>query len=234
MNAREFLVTAVFTVPLLSALPFTPARAQSAGIGSSQLVWENDRIRVERISLAPGERLTGDSRSGSVIVFLTADLDGRMPPAEAAWRDPGVVTMENRGRARFEALVIDLKSNAPVAPGVTAPEVVRAAGTVTQTAAYRDTYRMMVDARTLIRNEHLSVTKQRYGPGSSGYFEPLHFHPQDAVVIYLRGGYTWPATSHSGPDLVRRGDVRVVPANAVHLTGNAGSDFLELLLIIPS
>jgi quercetin dioxygenase-like cupin family protein len=53
-------------------------------------------------------------------------------------------------------------------------------------------------------------------------------------VIYLSGGYIWPTTSFYGPDRVRRGDVRVLPGNVLHATGNAGSDPLEFLLIIPA
>ena len=81
-------------------------------------------------------------------------------------------------------------------------------------------------------NDRISVTKERYSfPWS---VDPLHFHPQDAVVIYLRGGYIWPTTWFYGPDRVRRGDVRVLPGNVLHTTGNAGSDPLEFLLIIPA
>lgn len=231
MNARDLSITAMLTLAALLASPFAPVTAQSSGTGSLQLIWENDRIRVDRISLAPGERLTAASRGGSVIVFLTADLEGRMPAAEALWRDPGAVTTENRGRARFEALIIDLKSSVRRAPGTSPPEKVHGSR-IAQRSAYGDTVSGM-DARNLIDNEYISVTKQRYGPGSYAYFEPLHFHPQDAVVIILRGGAAWPATGRLGPDVVRRGDVRVVPANTIHRAGNAGSDPLELLLIIP-
>jgi oxalate decarboxylase/phosphoglucose isomerase-like protein (cupin superfamily) len=35
-------------------------------------------------------------------------------------------------------------------------------------------------------------------------------------------------------DRVRRGDVRVVPGHVLHITGNAGSDPLEFLPIIPA
>jgi quercetin dioxygenase-like cupin family protein len=64
--------------------------------------------------------------------------------------------------------------------------------------------------------------------------DPPHVHPQDAILIYLRNGYTWAAESLSGPELVRRGDVHVVPGKTFHLSGNAGSDPLEFLLIISS
>jgi quercetin dioxygenase-like cupin family protein len=92
----------------------------------------------------------------------------------------------------------------------------------------------MIRAQNLIRNDRITVTKQRYASGVSWSADPLHFHPQDAVVIYLTGGYTWPTTWLSGPSRVRRGDVRIVPANVLHTSGNAGSDPLEFLLIIPA
>jgi hypothetical protein len=65
-----------------------------------------------------------------IIVFLTTELDGRMPSAEVTWRDPGPTTMENRGGSRFEALVVDLKGAAIPSRRVTPPEVVRASETV--------------------------------------------------------------------------------------------------------
>src|SRR3989442_12145531 len=93
-------------------------------------------------------------------------------------------------------------------------------------------YATTMRAQNLIVNDRISVTKERYSfPWS---VDPLHFHPQDSVVIYLRGGYIWPMTSFYGPHRVRRGDVRVLPGNVLHTTGNAGSDSLEFLLIIPA
>jgi quercetin dioxygenase-like cupin family protein len=93
-------------------------------------------------------------------------------------------------------------------------------------------YSITMRAQNLILNDRISVTKERYCfPWS---VDPLHFHPQDSVVIYLRGGDIWPTTSFYGPDRVRRGDVRIIPGNALHVAGNAGSDPLEFLLIIPA
>ena len=230
MNVYQFIVSAGVALLVVSGSPLGTVAAQTVG---AQGIWDNDRIQVRRISLAPGETLTGESPGGSVVVFLTADLDGRMPAAEAAWRDPGPLTMENRGRGRFEAPMVDLKGSVTRSGGATAPEVLRAVTTVAPRSAYDGTSAMM-QAQNLILNDRISVTKQRYAAGLPGSVDPLHFHPQDAIVIYLRGGYTWPATSFSGPDRVRRGDVRVVPANVLHTTGNTGSDPLEFLLIIPT
>ena len=230
MKWNQVIVSGVLAGVVVSSSPLLgTVAAQSRGT-ASQTIWENDRMQVQRVTLAPGETLSGDSTGGSVIVFLTADLDGRMPTAEAAWRDPGPVTMENRGRSRFEALVVDLKGSATRSGGVTAPEVVRASAAVAASASDGMNATTM-RAQNLVVNDRISVTKERYG--FHGSVDPLHFHPQDAVVIYLRGGHIWPTTSLYGPDRVRRGDVRVLPGNALHVTGNAGSDPLEYLLIIP-
>jgi hypothetical protein len=231
MIVNRVIISGVLAGFVVSTSPLLGTVAAQSGGAASQTIWENDRMQVRRVTLAPGEMFSGDSTGGSVIVFLTTDLDGRIPLTEAAWRDPGPVTIENRGRARFEALVIDLKGTATRSAGVTAPEVVRASGTVAANV-FGGMYATTLRAENLIVNDRISVTKERYGLPWS--VDPLHFHPQDSVVIYLSGGYSWPTTSFHGPDRVRRGDVRVLPGNVLHITGNAGSDPLEFLLIIPA
>jgi quercetin dioxygenase-like cupin family protein len=231
MNVYKVLFSSALTGCIVSSLLFHRVVEAQSGGAVAQIVWENERMQVRRISIEPGARLAGDSAGGSVMVFLTADLDGRMPPAEVAWRDPGPAMMENRGRTRFEALVVDLKGGAAPSSRVTPPEVVRASANVAP-RAYSGSYDSTMRAQNLIVNERVNVTKERYG--SAGSVDPQHFHPQDAVVIYLRSGYVWPVVTFYGPDRVRRGDVRVVPGNTFHVTGNAGSDPLEFLLIIPA
>ena len=231
MNVHQVIVSGALAGCIANGLSSLGVAAAQTGGAVSEFIWENDRMVVRRVSLEPGARFASDSPGGSVIVFLTTELDGRLPPAEVAWRDPGPATMENRGGSRFEALIVDLKGGALPSRRVTAPEVVRASGMVAPsvfTRAHEPTMR----AQNLIVNDRVSVTKERHG--SSWSVDPLHFHPQDAVVIYLRSGYVWPAAPIYGPDRVRRGDVRVVPGNVLHVTGNAGSDPLEFLLIIPA
>ncbi len=234
VHLRLVVVSGALASLVVTSSALLGAVSAQSGDVASQGVWENDRLQVRRISLAPGERLTGESTGGSVVVFLTADLDGRMPQAEAAWRDPGPVTMENRGLGRFEALVVDLKGTATRSGGVTPPEVVRATATVAPRGGFGETYATMMRAQNLILNDRISVTKERRPGGLPGSVDPLHFHPQDAVVIHLRGGYIWPTTGFFGPDSVRRGDVRIVPGNVLHTSGNAGNDPLEFVLIIPA
>ena len=47
----------------------------------------------------------------------------------------------------------------------------------------------------LIDNDRVLVVKQRYEP--LAYGGPLHFHGDDVLVVYLRGGYPWPL-AHPG------------------------------------
>lgn len=180
--------------------------------------WENDRVRVRTISIDPGAQARLQDDADRVLVFLTADLQGRLPEAEAVWQPAGARDLENHGSARVEAVLIELKNVATSPAGGTPPEALPVTGAV--------------DSRLLIDNSHVLVVKQRYS--LSGYAPgPWHFHPQGAVVVYLRGGYTWQPHAGWGPYRVRRGDIDVVPANALHAFSNAGSDPLEFLVIFP-
>jgi hypothetical protein len=191
--------------------------------------WESDQFRVRRIAIPAGGGATDPGTADSVVVFLTADLDGRMPPAEAVWEPAGTRSLDNRGRARFDAIVIDIKD---VGAGVSA---------ATPTEAIPSTDR--IDTWRLIDNPRVLVTKLRYAPVTA--LDPMHFHPRDTIVVYLKGGYIWPMVEQSREfypyawpfmrgspsQRVDRGDVDVVPANTFHTFSNAGNDPLEFLAI---
>jgi hypothetical protein len=196
--------------------------------------------------LAPGERATTDAPGGSIVVYLTADLDGRMPPAEAVWQAPGSIDMENRGRARFEAILVEFTRTTParattderVSSGTTRPY-----GPATTAASMRGwagygygfadyTYRDRVTSDTLVSNPAVTVTRVRE-PGSM-YLDPLRVDAAPRVIVYLRNGYAWPADAAwigYAPDRVRRGDVRVLPASTPYTLSNAGSDPAEFVVI---
>lgn len=179
--------------------------------------WESDLFRVRRIAIAPRTQMTASESDDSVLVFLTADLDGRMPPAEAVFQPGGARPLENRGSVRFDAISIALKNVPASVPGATPPE-----------ALPLDDF---TDVRILIDNSRVIVLRTRYK--SNAYRGPLHLHPKDTVAIYLRGGYTWPTNGTWGSYRVRRGDLDLVPANTLHTFGNAGGDPLDVVVIVP-
>jgi quercetin dioxygenase-like cupin family protein len=178
--------------------------------------WENDRFRVRTITIPPGAQAAAQGDADHVLIFLTADLQGHMPSAEAIWQPAGLRVLENRGTVRVDAVLIEVKNVPPSAVGVTPPEALPSIGTV--------------DVRVLIDNPRVIVTRQRYSPNAytTG---ARHFHPQDSVVVYLGGGNTWLPSGGWDPSRVRRGDVDIIPANTLHTFGNAGGDPLEFLAI---
>ena len=205
----------VFAALALAALIADPISAQYGRPGDSRLgvPWENSRFRLTRISVEP--RATLPTPLTQVLVYLTADPDGRMP-AEAVWQTAGASAVSNRGPARLEAIAIELKD-------------ARGAASGTPGEALDEQYGVSV--APLIDNDRVLVVKQRYEP--LAYGGPLHFHGEDVLVVYLRGGYTWPLADFWGASQVRRGEIDVIPANTPHRLGNAGGDPLELLVIVP-
>jgi hypothetical protein len=191
--------------------------------------WETDRFRVRRIVLAPGESAQEKEGPDGIVVTLTAGLDGRMPPAEAVWEPAGPRAVENRGVARFEAIVVELK-DAPAGPPATAPEAIESSD--------------RIEVGRLIDNPRVLVVKLKYEQSTSA--DAIHFHPNDVLAIYLTAGYIWrpgasmssaayfwPSIAWSSPAFrVQRGDVDVVPANTLHGFSNAGGDPLEFLAVI--
>jgi quercetin dioxygenase-like cupin family protein len=221
MTAR--LATLPFALALVfgfTGMRHTPSAQEQAASLTKRYVpgWENDRMRVRSISIAPGAQVPSYGDTDAVLVFLTADFGGRMPAAEATWQAAGARDVQNRGRAPVQALVIEVKNAEKRSAGVTPPEALPATG--------------VTDVRVLIDNPQVLVTKQRYLPGvpSSAAW---HFHPQDTLVVYLTGGYIGQPRGFWGLQRVHRGDIDVVPANTFHGFANPGIDPLEFLAIFP-
>ncbi len=186
-------------------------------VNRSPAEWENDVFRVRRLAIAPRAQAPAPADDDRVLIFLTAGLDGRMPAAEAVFEPRGSRPLDNQGIAQFEAISIGLKDATNGRANVTPPEAF----------PLHD----VTDVRTLIDNPRVLVLKVRYR--SNVYGGPQHFHPKDTVVVYLGGGYTWSVSGMWGSYRVSRGDVDLVPAYTLHSFGNAGSDPLDMLLIVP-
>jgi quercetin dioxygenase-like cupin family protein len=196
---------------LAAVIPINAQYGSSAMSSGQVLPWENNRVRVQYMTVEPGASV--QPLTNRVMVYLTADADGRMP-ADAILQAPAAI--QNRSRVRVEAIAIELKE-APPAGGGTPAE------------AFESHYG--IEVTPVIDDARVSVTKLRYD--ALAYGGPLHAHPEDVLVVYLRGGYTWPADGYGYASRVRRGDVTVVPAHTLHRLANAGSDPIEMLVIVP-
>jgi hypothetical protein len=224
--------------------------ARRSGIEPYRVEWENDDVRIARVVLAPGEHASAESPSGSVIVYLTANLDGRMPSADATWQAAGPFDMENRGRARFEALIIQFKRTVPASmPSPASPSSYAGRRTMAPTVALTGygypyanwidyAYREPVKSETLVDTAGVTVTRVRQP--ASMYQEPAGSDANDRIVVYLRGGYAWPVEGsqgqpgsawYDGPERVHRGEVRVLPANTPYPLSNPGGDRSEFIIV---
>lgn len=176
-------------------------------------IWENGRMTVTRVSIEPGATLaSGDDR---ILVYFSADSEGRMP-AEAVWRPAGAPAIQNRGAHRVEALMIELKGAPESGVRSTSPESL--AGTD-------------LTVTTLIDKPRVLVLKHRYAPHAS--VARWHFHDEDVLLIYLRGGNVWPLDGSWGSVRVRQGEIGILPPHTLHTLSNAGGDPLEMLVVIP-
>jgi hypothetical protein len=191
--------------------------------------FEDDWVRVLRISVGPGEKTAVRDYADGVLVFLTADLDGQMPPTDAVWQPAGSRAVENRAKTRFEALFVELKVAPSDIPAPRVPEL--ALGTLTNADAYSYDYRRDHRVTSLIDNERVTVSRHRLVPLLRT--EQFHFHPREAVLVYLRGGALSGSTALYGFQRARRGEFDVLPANTFHDLRNMGNDPIEFLVVWP-
>jgi hypothetical protein len=160
MKARTFIGNALTCAALaFGVLLVEPARAQTdrpGPGGSGVLPWENSRVRLTRVSAEPGATLPAGGNQ--VLVYLTADPDGRMP-AEAVWQASGTGDARNRGRVRLEALAIALKDLPPGAPSPHAARRVQRSGWSGCFRSYRQPARARGEAPIQRVHEHWSATR---------------------------------------------------------------------------
>ena len=181
----------------------------------------DDQVRVWRVTLGPYEKGAMHSQPDGVLVFLTADLQGKMPGAEAQWEPAGPYELENLANTSFEAVLVEL-----LKPPSSQPSPL--------TLSYATGpfyYPISRPAVTrLIDSERVSVSRHRFPGAARG--DNLHAHATDTVIVYLSGGEMSGTTGH-GPGRARRGQVDVLRANTLHQFANLGFDPIEFVVIHP-
>lgn len=209
--------------------------AVDSGTNSSsqyRVEFEDDQVRVLRVSLRAGEQTAVEDHPDAVLIYLTADLDGRVPDAVATWRPMGTYGLQNRARTSFEALLVELTAPASGAPASIEPEAMPATYSFASFSPEYPFYEPDAHrANSLVENARVAVTWHRLVPLVQT--ESDHFHLRDTVFIYLRGGEMNGSTGQLGVHRARRGEFHVLPSHVLHALGNVGNDPIEFVMIAP-
>lgn len=124
--AKPFFAAGIIALSLLMA---SGARAQDAAKVDSthyKVEFENDHVRVLRVTYGPGEKSVMHEHPNVVAVFLTDAQgqftfpDGKTVPVtvnagQVVWDPAGKHLPENKGGKPFEVIVIELKGK-PATP----------------------------------------------------------------------------------------------------------------------
>jgi quercetin dioxygenase-like cupin family protein len=194
--------------------------------------FEDDQVRVLRVSLRPGEQTAVEDHPDAVLIYLTADLDGRVPDEVATWRPMGTYGLQNRARTSFEALLVELIAPASGTPASIEPEAMPVTYSFASASSEYPFYEPDAHrASALVENARVAVSWHRLVPLVQT--ESDHFHLRDTVLVYLRGGEMNGSTGQLGVHRARRGEFHVMPPNVLHALGNVGNDPIEFVMIAP-
>lgn len=126
-SSRKIVGAVTATMALVYASGFLiagPAGAQDAAKVDPKhykVEFENDQVRVLRISYGPHEKSVMHSHPAGVIVYLTAGhgkftlpggktVDANFKPGTVQWSDATVHQPENTGSKGFEVIQVELKA----------------------------------------------------------------------------------------------------------------------------
>ena len=186
--------------------------------------FENDRVRIVRITYGPGEESVMHFHPDSVAVFLTDHLtqmttpDGSTSEAEAAAGDSlfspaGQHLPKNVSDGPLELVLIELKS------GATGPAIPDG----------QDSTSVAPDHYTVeFENDQVRILRITYGSGEES---AMHYHP-DSVAVFLTDHHVQMTTPDGSTSEAKAaaGDSLFSPAGR-HLPKNVSDGLLELILV---
>ena len=175
---------------LLGLIAFTgPSSAWSQDLvtvapDAAKVEYEDARVRVVRLRIAPNASLPMHDRPARVVIPLTPNdvrishADGtasttRTAANHAAWSEPTRRAVTNLANSTLENIIVELKTanaaaNAAAAPVPAPPE-----------------YLSDSRHRWLFENQYIRVYDVRIPPGETTDF---HRHAYDAVTVFVSGG----------------------------------------------
>jgi hypothetical protein len=89
-------------------------------MSDEQVVFENDRVRVSRVTVQPGARHEGKQRGDRVVVHLSEAHQVRKQDGgqgetishkagDAVWREASRAEIQNTGEQAIEIVIVELK-----------------------------------------------------------------------------------------------------------------------------
>jgi len=120
MKQLNLIFTVMFTVILLSGYSFAQDAAK-VDPKHYKVEFENDQVRVLRITYAPGEKGVMHSHPEGVVVFLTdgngkftfpdgKTQDTKFKAGQVIWSPETTHQPENIGKKPFEVIQVELKN----------------------------------------------------------------------------------------------------------------------------
>lgn len=234
MRKFVLVVMSLFVLILAGCAPVAPPPEESA-TGPDPVVvdadhykveFENDRVRVLRITYGPGEKSVMHYHPGNVAVILTDQKgrftlpDGSTEEAEAktgdaVWGDGGQHLPENLGDNPLELILVEMKEAAgeEAEAGETGPD---------PTEVDSEHYKVVFE------NDRVRAVRISYGPGEKSV---MHYHPAGVAVFLTdqKVKFTLPDGSTEEVE-TKAGEAGWVDAGQ-HLPENLGDNPIELILV---
>jgi len=202
-----------------------------------ELLLDNERVRVQRLVLRPGQSTGRPTHSGNHLqVFVKGGVLASQATGRATlWKDgrvawhgaPGPADRgsTNIGEAPIDMVWVSLK---PVAPAAHAGNDARK-----PKYAYLDY--PSIPGEDLLENDLVIVQRFRVEPGQ---WEGVHAHHPDMLYIHVKGGQ-WGARSYSEPEHpydhpAADGEVGWMPTIDIgegHESGNIGAQPIDLIWV---
>ena len=225
------VVVSLFVLILAGCAPIAPPPEESSTGPDPAVVdadhykveFENDRVRVLRITYGPGEKSVMHYHPGNVAVILTDQKgrftlpDGSTEEAEAkagdaVWGDGGQHLPENLGDKPLELILVELKEH-EAEVGETGPD---------PTEVDSDHYKAEFE------NDRVRAVRISYGPGEKSV---MHYHPAGVAVFLTDQKVKSTMTDGSTQEVEAKAGEALWMEAGQHLPENLADKPLELILV---
>ena len=218
---------------LFAALPALAQDLRKVAPKNTNIEYEDARVRVVRLKIAPDESLPMHERPARVVIALTANNvrltspDGkehtvRVPAGNIAWSGPGKRSVTNLDQP-LENVIVEMKDAADAAIPVVQPPA-------------KSDARALVDRyhHWIFENQYVRVYDVRVPPGATTDF---HTHAYDSVFVQLTDensvqqvqGKEW-----SRPEKSAAGEVSYSPDTSnprTHRVRNIGAQEFRVVIV---